>query len=167
MGKLPDRRRFIRAAGVSLTATAAMTLSPRPASAESARELGPGAKLVERFCAVWSNLNARELAAFFTENAVYQNMPIPGVISGRDAIEQNLAGQMAVLQYTTLNIKQIVAHRNTVIATRVDSFRFVNADHDVNLPIVGVFELARDFRHFTSWADYFDLAQSEYSTVSG
>jgi limonene-1,2-epoxide hydrolase len=164
--EIPNRRRFVKAAGVTLAATAATTLSSRPASAEGVGEPGPGTKLVESFCATWSHLNASKLAAYFTANAVYQNMPIPGVISGRDAIKQNLADQISVLQYTTLNIKQIVAYRNTVIATRVDSYRFVNADHDVDLPIVGVFELAPDFRHFTSWTDYFDLAHSEYSTVS-
>ena len=50
------------------------------------------------------------------------------LISGRDAIEQNLVDQIAVIQYTTLNINQIVAYDRTVIATRVDSYRFVNAD---------------------------------------
>jgi limonene-1,2-epoxide hydrolase len=166
MVELPNRRRFVKAAGVTLAATAATTLSSRPASAEDVSERGPGAKLVESFCAAWSHLNAPKLAAYFTADAVYQNMPIPGIISGRDAIKQNLADQISVLQYTTLHIKQIVAYQNTVIATRVDSYRFVNADHDVNLPIVGVFGLAPDFRHFTSWTDYFDLSQSEYSTVS-
>jgi limonene-1,2-epoxide hydrolase len=166
MVELPDRRRFVKAAGVTLAATAATTLFSRSASAGDVRQPGPGTKLVENFCAAWSHLDAQTLAAYFTANAVYQNMPIPGVICGRDAIEQNLADQISVLQYTTLSIKQIVAYRHTVMATRVDSYRFVNADHDVNLPIVGVFELTPDFRHFTSWTDYFDLPQSEYSTVS-
>jgi limonene-1,2-epoxide hydrolase len=165
MVAIPDRRRFAKAAGITLAATAVAALPSRPASAEIVREPAPGTKLVERFCAAWSRLDAQELAAYFTANAVYQNMPIPGVVSGRDAIEQNLADQISILQYTTLNIKRIVACRSTVMATRVDSYRFVNADHDVNLPIVGVFELAPDFRHFSSWTDYFDLAQSEYSTV--
>ncbi|MGI5229468.1 hypothetical protein [Actinoallomurus sp. CA-142502] len=71
-----------------------------------------GGALVRRFCAAWSNLNPYELAGYFAENAVYQNVPIPGIILGREAID---------------------------------------AEHDVDLPIMGVFELSADFGHFTSW----------------
>ncbi|MFD4601736.1 nuclear transport factor 2 family protein [Streptomyces sp. NPDC058464] len=167
------RRALLRTAGgVSLGATALAT-GGAPASAapslpetDGTLEPGQGTALVQRFCAAWSNLDAAELAAFFTEDATYQNIPLPGVIAGRDAIQQALAEQIRILQYTTLNIQKAVSWRNTVIATRVDSYRYTNADHDVDLPIVGVFELTADFRQFTSWVDYFDLGQSEFGTVT-
>ncbi|MDH6216275.1 nuclear transport factor 2 family protein [Streptomyces pseudovenezuelae] len=167
------RRRFFRTAGgVSLAAVATTAAAP-PVSAtglgsqttDGTIEPGPATDLVQRFCTAWSRLDAAELGAFFTEDATYRNIPIPGVCSGREAIQEALAGQIQVLQYTTLTVQSAVSWQNTVIATRIDSFRYTNSDHDVDLPIVGVFQLTPDFLYFTSWVDYFDLAQSEFETV--
>ncbi|MGW7541135.1 nuclear transport factor 2 family protein [Streptomyces sp. NPDC054770] len=167
------RRGLLRAAGGASLGAIGLATAGAPASAapplpetDGALQPGPGTALVQRFCTAWSNLDAAELAAFFAEDATYQNIPLPGVITGRDAIQQALAEQIRILQYTTLDIQQAVSWRNTVIATRVDSYRYTNADHDVDLPIVGVFELTPDFRRFTSWVDYFDLGQSEFGTAT-
>ena len=47
--------------------------------------------VVRRFCAAWSdNVSTVELAAFFTDDAVYQNVPL-APITGRDAIANNIA----------------------------------------------------------------------------
>ncbi|MGW3287890.1 hypothetical protein ACWDR3_24995 [Streptomyces sp. NPDC001002] len=167
------RRRFFRTVGGVSLATVATAAGTSPASAaqlgpqtdSGTIEPGPATDLVRKFCAVWSHLDAAELGAFFTADATYQNIPIPGVYSGREAIQEALAGQIRVLQYTTLTVLSAVSWKHTVMATRIDSFRYTNSDHDVDLPIVGVFQLTPDFRHFTSWVDYFDLAQSEFETV--
>src|SRR5580765_660458 len=43
-------------------------------------------EVVRRFCAAWSdNVGAGELAAFFTDDAVYHNIPLAPV-TGREAI---------------------------------------------------------------------------------
>ncbi|WP_089101331.1 nuclear transport factor 2 family protein [Streptomyces hyaluromycini] len=167
------RRGLFRAAGGASLGVIGLGTAGGPASAApslpetgGALEPGPGTALVQRFCAAWSNLDAAELAAFFAQDATYQNVPLPGVITGRDAIQQALAEQIRILRYTTLHIQKAVSWRNTVIAIRVDSYRYTNADHDVDLPIVGVFELTPDFRQFTSWVDYFDLGQSEFGTAT-
>jgi hypothetical protein len=45
-------------------------------------------EVVRRFCAAWSdNIGAAELAAFFTDDAVYHNIPLAPV-TGREAIAQ-------------------------------------------------------------------------------
>jgi len=47
-------------------------------------------EVVRRFCAAWSdNVGTAELAAFFTDDAVYQNVPFEAV-AGRDAIADNI-----------------------------------------------------------------------------
>ena len=48
-------------------------------------------KLIEDFCAAWSRLDPAELAAYFTEDGVYYNMPAAPV-QGRAAIEQFIRG---------------------------------------------------------------------------
>jgi limonene-1,2-epoxide hydrolase len=48
-------------------------------------------EVVRRFCAAWSdNIGAAELAAFFTDAAVYHNIPLAPV-TGRDAIAKTIA----------------------------------------------------------------------------
>ena len=48
-------------------------------------------ELVRRFCAAWSdNVGAAELAAFFTDDAIYHNIPLAPV-TGRQAIANNIA----------------------------------------------------------------------------
>jgi len=48
-------------------------------------------RVVRRFCKAWSdNLGAAELAAFFTDDAVYHNIPLAPV-TGREAIAKNIA----------------------------------------------------------------------------
>jgi limonene-1,2-epoxide hydrolase len=48
-------------------------------------------EVVRRFCAAWSNnLGADDLAAFFTDDAVYYNIPLAPVI-GREAIANTIA----------------------------------------------------------------------------
>ena len=36
-------------------------------------------KVVDRFCEAWSRMDPDELAAYFTEDGVYHNMPGPPV----------------------------------------------------------------------------------------
>lgn len=48
-------------------------------------------EMVRRFCAAWSdNMGAAELAAFFTEDAVYHNIPQEPV-TGRENIANTIA----------------------------------------------------------------------------
>ena len=47
--------------------------------------------LVSRFCAAWGkDLGAEDLAAFFTDDAVYHNIPFEPV-TGRENIADNIA----------------------------------------------------------------------------
>jgi limonene-1,2-epoxide hydrolase len=44
-------------------------------------------ELVSRFCAAWSdNIGAAELAAFFTDHAVYHNIPLAPVIGDMNLV---------------------------------------------------------------------------------
>src|SRR5260221_3242793 len=48
-------------------------------------------EVVRRFCAAWSdNIGAAELAAFFTDDAAYHNIPL-SPITGREAIANTIA----------------------------------------------------------------------------
>lgn len=107
---------------------------------------------VRSFCAAWSRLDLDELLAYFTEDAVYHNMPGPpaiGLPAVRATIERFLGGWEA----TTWEILEIAAAGNVVFAERID--RTVTNGKRVDLPVVGVFEVV-DGR-IRAWRDYFDL----------
>ena len=110
-------------------------------------------RVIRDFIAAWSRLDAAELAAFFTEDGVYHNMPTRP-IAGREAVQGFIAGFAKDWSATTWEILNIVAHGNVVIAERIDRTRV--GDKRVDLPCCGVFEMAGG--KIKVWRDYFDLA---------
>jgi limonene-1,2-epoxide hydrolase len=109
--------------------------------------------LIREFCAAWSRLDPEELAAYFTEDGVYYNMPAQPV-AGREAVEQFIRGFSASWTETNWEVLNIAESGDVVIAERVD--RTKAGDKSVDLPCTGVFEL-RDGK-IAVWRDYFDLA---------
>ena len=57
-------------------------------------------ELVTEFCKLWSSPNPDELAGYFTEDAVYHNIPMEPV-QGREAIKQFIAGFVAAVMAST------------------------------------------------------------------
>ena len=43
-------------------------------------------KVVSDFCGAWTKLNVEEIMSFFTDDAVYHNIPMPGRCKGKDVI---------------------------------------------------------------------------------
>lgn len=93
-------------------------------------------EMVRRFCAAWSdNMGAAELAAFFTEDAVYHNIPQEPV-TGRENIANTIA---SVLRPGPPGIESI-------------DFRVINI-----APVMGTFEV--NGGQINAWRDYFDMNQ--------
>ena len=116
-------------------------------------------EVVRRFCAAWSdNIVATELAAFFTDDAVYHNIPLAPV-TGREAIAKNIASfirpgapGIESIQFRVINI---AANGPVVMTERVDVFKL--PDRSFELPVMGIFEV-RDGK-ISAWRDYFDINQ--------
>lgn len=109
--------------------------------------------VVRDFVAAWSRLDADELAAYFTEDGTYYNMPTAPV-SGRDNVRNFIKGFAGGWQSTTWDILNIVGAGDVVIAERVDRTKTKNGKA-VDLPCCGVFEM-KDGK-IRVWRDYFDL----------
>ncbi len=113
--------------------------------------------LIREFCAAWSRRDIDELLGFFTDDAVYHNMPM-GPVQGHDGIrtvmEFFVPGSseidFEILAMTSLSTGD---GRATVFTERVD--RFVMGDKRVELPVAGVFEVRAG--RIAAWRDYFDL----------
>ena len=114
-------------------------------------------ELVRRFCAAWSDdVGTAELAAFFTDDAVYHNMPLEPV-TGRENIAENLdsyirpgAPGVEGIEFQLINI---AADGPVVMTERWDVFKL--SDDSFGLPVMGTFEVRGG--KISAWRDYFDM----------
>ena len=116
-------------------------------------------ELVRRFCAAWTeNKGATELSAFFTDNAVYRNIPLTAV-TGRDNIASTIASFIRPgppgIESIEFRVINIAADGPIVMTERVDVFKL--ADKSFELPVMGTFEVSDG--KISAWRDYFDKDQ--------
>ncbi len=111
-------------------------------------------ELVTEFCNLWSSPDPEALAAYFTEDAVYHNIPMEPV-QGRDAIRQFIAGFVAAVDGIEFKVHRQVSAGAVVMNERTDVMHRKDGG-EVPLPVMGVFEV-RDGQ-IAAWRDYFDLA---------
>ena len=109
--------------------------------------------LVSAFCKAWSNRDLDEILGYFTEDAVYHNMPMPPM-QGKPAIKtilQQIISPTTWIEWETLNMAEA---GNIVFTERMD--RFEMGGKKVELPVAGVFEI--EGGKIKAWRDYFDMA---------
>ncbi|WP_067544717.1 SgcJ/EcaC family oxidoreductase [Nocardia crassostreae] len=109
--------------------------------------------LVREMCAAWAKPDPDHIALFFTEDAVYHNIPMAPVI-GRTAIRDFIAGFSAALDGIDFTIHRQISHGTLVMNERTDTLR--GNGHETALPVMGVFEVTDG--KIAAWLDYFDLA---------
>jgi limonene-1,2-epoxide hydrolase len=115
--------------------------------------------VVRRFCAAWSdNLAAGDLAAFFTDDAVYHNIPLAPVV-GREDIADTIATFIRPgapgIESIEFRVINIAADGPVVMTERVDVFQLPAKTFE--LPVMGIFEVGDG--KIKAWRDYFDLNQ--------
>ncbi len=118
--------------------------------------------LVTAFCRAWSNRDVDEILGYFTEDAVYHNMPMPPM-QGKPAIKtllQQIVSPTSWIEWETLNMAEA---GNVVFTERVD--RFEMGGKKVELPVAGVFEIENG--KIKAWRDYFDMAAWTRQTSGG
>ena len=113
--------------------------------------------LIDRFVAAWKRLNVNEIMGFFSEDAIYTNIPIDPPNEGKEAIRKTIEGFVGM----ATAIEFVVHHTaenpaaGLVMNERTDRFRV--GDRWVEARVMGVFEI-RDGK-ISAWRDYFDLAE--------
>src|SRR6266850_7380418 len=122
-------------------------------------------EVVRRFCAAWSdNVGAAELAAFFTDDAVYHNIPLAPV-TGRKAIANTIASFIRPgapgIESIEFRVINIAANGPVVMTERVDVFRLPGKSFE--LQVMGTFEVSDGKIH--AWRDYFD--QNQFTSRMG
>ncbi len=122
-------------------------------SAQGNINVSENEKTIREFISEWSNLNAEKLASYFAEDGTYYNIP-SSEITGRENIEQFIAGFIRPWGSTDWEIISLLTEGNIVMVERLD--KTVVAGKPVNLPCFGYFELENG--KIKMWRDYFDLA---------
>ena len=111
--------------------------------------------VVRQFCSAVARADVHELAAFFTDDAVYHNIPIAPV-SGRAAIEATLAQFISPGTRVEFELKSLAVRDALVLTERVD--RFEMGGKKIEIPVMGAFEVTPDGK-ISAWRDYFDMQQ--------
>jgi limonene-1,2-epoxide hydrolase len=116
-------------------------------------------EVVRRFCAAWTeNAGATELSAFFTDNAVYRNIPL-ATVTGRENIADTIRSFIRPgppsIESIEFRVTNIAADGPIVMTERVDVFKF--GDKSFELPVMGTFEISEG--KISAWRDYFDKNQ--------
>jgi limonene-1,2-epoxide hydrolase len=109
--------------------------------------------IVREFLTAWGDGDARKLADYFTEDAVFQMMPREA-ITGREPIHEDFKAQLAWTTDCDFEITAVASAGDTVFTERIDRVKIANTN--VELPVVGVFEV-NDEGKLTAWRDYFDM----------
>ena len=110
--------------------------------------------VVRRFCDTWSTGDVDAIVAYFTDNAVYDNIPMEAV-TGTEAIRAFIEGFTGSIEKVEFRIDNIAANGDVVLTERVDVF--VLPTGKVELPVMGTFEV-KDGK-IAAWRDYFDMKQ--------
>ena len=112
-------------------------------------------QIVRRFCEAAARRDVKELGGYFTDDAVYHNIPVAPV-TGRDAIEATLAQFLTPATSCEFEMLAIATAGNVVLTERID--RFVLNGKSIALPVMGSFELTPEGK-IKAWRDYFDMQQ--------
>ena len=110
--------------------------------------------IVRAFLTDWSTGDARKLADYFTEDAVFQMMPRGDEVRGREAIHEDFKAQLSWCTGCAFEIIALAVSGNTVFTERIDRMKITGAPVEVR--VAGVFGVD-DAGKLTAWRDYFDM----------
>lgn len=99
------------------------------------------APTVRAMLAAWSRLDPDEIASFFTDDIVYDNIPMRAT-HGQSELRALLAGLIATTGSHAYEVRQVASAGDLLFTERVD--RYSLAGQPIALPVVGVFRV-RDY----------------------
>lgn len=127
-------------------------ISNQALAQEESNSMSANETIIREFIAAWSNLDAEELASYFTEDGTYNNIP-SSAVSGRDNVQDFITGFIRPWEQTDWEIISLLAEGDTVMVERLD--KTLVAGKQVYLPCFGVFEMENG--KIKVWRDYFNL----------
>ena len=111
--------------------------------------------VVRDFCRAVERRDVAALVDFFSEDAVYHNIPL-APLTGREAIASILTEFIAPASKVEFELIGLATSGSIVYTERID--RFEIGGKSVALPVMGAFEITADGR-ISAWRDYLDMQQ--------
>jgi limonene-1,2-epoxide hydrolase len=112
--------------------------------------------ITQAFIDAWGAQDVDAIVEFFTEDAVYINIPMDPPNRGKAEIRSFIEGFIGMAEKLEFVIhKQVEGADGVVMNERTDRFK-INGRW-VELPVMGIFEFKEG--KICSWRDYFDLGQ--------
>src|SRR5690348_12634451 len=105
--------------------------------------------VVRDFCRAVERRDVAALVDFFTDDAVYHNIPL-APLTGREAIASTLTQFIAPATKVEFELVGLATSGATVFTERVD--RFVINGKTIALPVMGAFEITSDGK-IRAWRD--------------
>ena len=115
------------------------------------------------FIRAWPTADITELGSFFSEDAVYHNVPMVPV-RGRAAIETTFAEFMRIGGQVDVEIFHMAAEGPFVMTERADHLTRTDGTA-ASLPMMGIIEVHNGL--IVAWRDYFDLSQLTFQVLRG
>lgn len=110
---------------------------------------------IRKFVEIWAKCDVDAVMEFFTEDAIYHNMPMDP-LQGTDAIRAAINGFVGMSTGIEWELRTIAESASGVVLTeRTDKFEI--AGKWISLPVMGTFEL--EGGKISAWRDYFDMNQ--------
>ena len=114
--------------------------------------------VVRDFCRAVERRDVAGLVDFFTDDAVYHNIPLAPV-AGREAIARTITSFISPgapgIEGIEFRVINIAADGPVVMTERVDVFKLPPKSFE--LPVMGTFEVSDG--KINAWRDYFDMNQ--------
>jgi limonene-1,2-epoxide hydrolase len=109
-------------------------------------------KIVSDFCKAFERKNIDEIMGYFSDDAVYHNMPMEPA-KGKPAIKETINSFLPGSDRIEFKILHTASNGNIVFNERIDLIDM--GEKRVELPVAGMFEVRGG--KITLWRDYFDL----------
>ncbi|MEE3330188.1 MAG: limonene-1,2-epoxide hydrolase family protein [Myxococcota bacterium] len=115
--------------------------------------------LINDFCSVWPSMDVDKIMSFFSDDAVYTNIPIEPANEGVEAIRKTIEGFIGMAKRIEFVVHHCTENSDGVVMNeRTDRFLLANDSGErwAEAPVMGIFEI-RDGK-ISAWRDYFDMA---------
>ena len=112
--------------------------------------------IIYAFCDVWKHKDVDKIMAFFTDDAIYHNIPMDPANVGKEqirAVIEMFTAAPESIEFAVHN--QAENAEGIVMNERTDTFLI--GDTTIKLRIMGTFELSDG--KISRWRDYFDMQQ--------
>ncbi len=113
-------------------------------------------ELATRVCEGWSTFSREDFSQVFAADVEYQNMPMPEVQRGPDAVYEVLR-RIPPRFEVKLKLLHLLVDDRIAMAERLETFTPRDGAAPFDLAVLGIFEFAGG--KIRAWRDYFDLRQ--------